>query len=65
MCGFYTIVEDASHGWVCHVGKDGFKIMIVSYDVLVVMKTWKKNIMLTWRNDWRYFYNEFEYAVKK
>jgi hypothetical protein len=42
------------------------KLMMVSHDVLVAMKTWKNNncCMLTWRDYSRYFYNEFEYGVK-
>jgi hypothetical protein len=38
--------------------------MMVSHDALVVMKTWKKNNLLTCRDYSRYFYNEFEYGVK-
>jgi hypothetical protein len=41
------------------------KLMTVSHDTLVAMKTWKNNNMLTWRDYSRYFYNEFEYGVKR
>lgn len=36
----------------------------LSHYTLMEMQTWKKNKLLTWRDDSRYFYNEFEYHVK-
>jgi hypothetical protein len=40
--------------------------MMVSHDdVLVAMQTWKNNNLLTLRDYSRYFYNEFEYGVKR
>jgi hypothetical protein len=42
-----------------------YKIMMVSHDMLVAMQTWKNNNPLTWRDDSRYFHNEFEYGVKR
>jgi hypothetical protein len=38
--------------------------MMVYYVVLVAIKTWINNNILTWRDYSRYFYNEFEYGVK-
>jgi hypothetical protein len=38
--------------------------MMVSHDMLVAMRTWKKNNLLTWRDYSRYFSNEFEYGVR-
>jgi hypothetical protein len=39
--------------------------MMVSHDALVEMQTLKNNNMLTWRDYSRYFYNEFEYYVRR
>jgi hypothetical protein len=41
------------------------KLMMVSHDTLVAMQTWKNNNLLTWRDYSRYFYNEFEYGVRR
>jgi len=52
----------------CYGGESlegGCKLMMVSHDVLVEMETWENNNLLTWRDDFRYFYNEFEYGVKR
>jgi hypothetical protein len=42
-----------------------YKLMMASLDMLVVIETWKHNNILTWRDYSRYFYNEFEYGVKR
>jgi hypothetical protein len=47
------------------MSKGGCKIMTVSHDALVTMKTLEKNNMLTWRDDLKYFHNQFEYGVKR
>jgi len=39
--------------------------MMVSCDELVAMQTWKNNNLLTWRDNLRYFHNEFEYGAKR
>jgi len=39
--------------------------MMASLEVLVAIQTWKKNNLLTWKDYSRYFYNEFEYVVKR
>jgi hypothetical protein len=61
------LVEDSSHlvieAWVKYMGE--CKLVMVSHDALVAMQTWKNNNLLTWRDYSRYFYNEFEYGVKR
>jgi hypothetical protein len=39
--------------------------MMVSHDVVMAMQTWKNNNLITWRDDSRYFHNEFEDGVKR
>jgi hypothetical protein len=39
--------------------------MMVSHDALGAMQTWKNFNLLTWMDYSRYFYNEFEYGVKR
>jgi len=38
---------------------------IVSHDLLVAMKPWKNNNILTWRDDSRFFQDEFEYDISR
>ena len=56
------------HFWKCVFLKKcmgGCKLMMVSHDGLVAIQTWKTNNLLIWRDYLRYFYNEFEYGVKR
>jgi hypothetical protein len=41
------------------------KLMMVSHDMLVTMRTWKNNNTLTWMDDSRSFHNKLEYGVKR